>query len=164
MHTRFRAAATLLALVAAAFSLSSCDDASTPKVASPAPAASTSPSPTESTSPSATSVAANLLQVCDHAQDAFRSGDLGDAEQSRALASELQGILDVSEPDAAQVLRAMVAAAAAIAADGKAHARPALQRAEDRAFSKLQAVCVQAGSRAWSGQGKPRAAPLAVGM
>jgi hypothetical protein len=111
----------------------------------------TSPAPTTSQSPTAAPVATNLLQVCDHAQDAFRSGDLGAAEQSKALSAELQGMIDVAEPDAGRVLRPMVEAADAIAADGRERARPALQQAENRAYRTLRQVCVRAGSQAWSG-------------
>jgi len=89
--------------------------------------------------------------VCDHVQDAFRSGGLDDAEQSRALSAELQGMIDVAEPEAAGVLRPMAEAAGAIASDGKERATPALRRAENQAYDKLQRMCVRAGSQAWSG-------------
>ena len=123
--------------------LSGCDDDPTRQATSPAPAA--------SQSPVVAPVAANLRQVCDHAPDAFRDGGLDDAEQNRALSAELQGMMDVAEPDAAQVLRPMAEAAGAIAADGRERARPALQRAENRAYSTLQRLCVRAGSQAWNG-------------
>jgi hypothetical protein len=96
-------------------------------------------------------VAANLLQVCDHAQDAFRAGDLGDAEQAKALSAELQGMIDVATPEAARMLGPMIEAADAIGADGKDRARPALQRAEDKAYRALRRGCIRAGSRAWGG-------------
>lgn len=114
------------------------------------PRQATSPRPAASPSPAATPVAANLRQVCDHAPDAFRDGGLDDAEQSRALSAELQGMMDVAEPDAAQVLRPMAEAAVAIASDGRERAQPALQRAENRAYTELQRACVGAGSQAWS--------------
>jgi hypothetical protein len=41
--------------------------------------------------------------LCDHVQEVFRSGTLNDVDQNRALASELQGMMDVAEPGAAQV-------------------------------------------------------------
>src|SRR5215218_8233851 len=122
--------------------LAGCDDDPSPTAASQPPAA----SPT----PAATPVAADLLQVCAHAQDAFRTGDLDDAEQSRALSAELQGMIDVADPEAAQVLRPMAAAADAIAADGRERAMPALQRGENRAYNQLRRTCLQAGSQAWS--------------
>jgi hypothetical protein len=96
-------------------------------------------------------VAANLLQVCDHVQDAFRDGDLGDAEQAKALSAELQGMIDVATPDAARMLGPMIVAADAIGADGRDQARPALQRAENKAYRALRRECIRAGSRAWGG-------------
>ncbi|WP_310530049.1 hypothetical protein, partial [Nocardioides sp.] len=111
---------------------------------------SASPSATTSASAGATAVAANLLQVCDHAQDAFRSGGLDDAAQDAALAAELQGMMDVAEPDAVQLLRPMADAAAAIAVDGRARATPALQKTQTRAYRALRRACISAGSQAWS--------------
>jgi hypothetical protein len=67
----------------------------------------------------------------------FRSGGLDDAEQSSALSAELQGMMDVANAEAAQVLRPMAEAAAAIAMDGKAQARPVLRRTENRAYREL---------------------------
>ena len=60
---------------------------------------------------SLSAVAANLLQVCDHAQDAFRDGSANETEQYRAPSSELQGMIDTGEPAAAEVLQPMVDAA-----------------------------------------------------
>jgi hypothetical protein len=111
----------------------------------------TSRAPATSQSPTAGPVAANLLQVCDHAQDAFRDGDLGDAEQAKALSFELQGMIDVAKPDAARVLHPMIEAADAVGADGRHQARPALRRAEQRAYGTLRRLCVRAGSEAWGG-------------
>jgi hypothetical protein len=135
-------------VVVVSLCLIGCDDQSSPRSAAPPPSA--PPPRSTSPSPAARPAGANLLQLCDHAQDAFRSGDLDDAAQSSALSAELQGMMDVAEPDAAQVLRPLAEAAGAIAADGRVRARPSLQRAEDRAYSKLQRVCVRAGSDAWS--------------
>jgi hypothetical protein len=99
------------------------------------------------TSPSA--VAANLLQVCDHAQDAFRDGSLNETEQYRALSSELQGMIDTGEPAAAQVLQPMVDAADAMAAAKGERERSALRESEHRAYNELRRVCIQAGSQVW---------------
>jgi len=96
-------------------------------------------------------VAANLLQVCDHAQDAFRAGDLDDAEQARALSAELQGMIDVAKPDAARMLNPMIEAADAIGAEGRDQARPTLRRAQNAVYRALQRECMQAGSQAWGG-------------
>jgi hypothetical protein len=132
-----------LVVMAVSLCLTGCADDSAPRSASPAS--------TTLRLPAATPVAANLLQVCAHAQDAFRSGGLDDAEQSKALSAELQGMMDVADPGAAQALRPMAEAAGAIAADDRARARRALQRAENRAYGTLQRVCIGAGSQAWSG-------------
>ncbi len=94
-------------------------------------------------------VAADVLQVCDHAQDAFRDGDLGDADQASALSAELQGMIDVAKPGAARLLGPMIQAADAIAADGKDQSRPALRQAENKAYRVLGRACTRAGSRAW---------------
>lgn len=134
---------SVIGLVVMTLCLTGCENDPSPSAATPTPAA--------SQSLAATPVAANLLQVCDHAQDAFRAGGLDDAEQSRALSAELQGMMDVAEPEAAQALRPMAEAAEAIAADGEARARPALQRAENQAYNTLERTCVRAGSQAWSG-------------
>lgn len=147
MSTRDARAALWVASVAGVAAimicLAGCDGDRSPRAASSIPAA--------SSAPTATAVAANLLQVCDHAQDAFRSGDLDDAEQSRVLSAELRGMMDVAEPEAAELLRSMAEVADAIAAVGSERARPALQRAENRAYNKLQRTCVRAGSQAWNG-------------
>jgi hypothetical protein len=127
--------------LASMLGLAGCDDDPLPQAATPTAVASP---------PAATPVAANLRQVCDHVQDAFRAGALDDAEQNRALSGELLGMMDVAEPEAAQVLRPMAEAAAAIAGDGKKRARPALQRAANQAYDELQRGCVRAGSEAWS--------------
>lgn len=113
------------------------------------PQGSAAPSATTSESTNDTAVAANLLQLCDHAQDAFRSGGLGDAAQGRALAAELQGMMDVAAPDAAEVLRPMAEAADAMGADGQSRATPELQRRQDRAYRALRRACVSAGSQVW---------------
>ncbi|NPC96266.1 hypothetical protein [Nocardioides sp. zg-DK7169] len=93
--------------------------------------------------------AANFLHVCDHVQDAFRSGGLNDADQARGLAAELQGMADVADPEAARALGPLLKATDAIAADGKALARPTLQQAQWDASERLRRVCVTAGSQAW---------------
>jgi hypothetical protein len=103
--------------------------------------------PEAPTSPSA--VAANLLQVCNHAQDAFRDGSANETEQYRALSSELQGMIDTGEPAAAEVLQPMVDAADAMAATKGERERSALRDAEHRAYNELRRVCVQAGSQVW---------------
>jgi hypothetical protein len=59
-------------------------------------------------------------------------------------------MMDVANAEAAQVLRPMAEAAAAIAMDGKAQARPVLRRTENRAYRELRRACVRAGSQAWS--------------
>jgi len=99
------------------------------------------------TSPAA--VAANLLQVCDHAQDAFRDGSANETEQYRTLSSELQGMIDTGEPATAEVLQPMVDAADAMAAAKGNRERSALCDAEHRAYDQLRRVCVQAGSQLW---------------
>ncbi len=95
-------------------------------------------------------VAANLLEICDHVQEAFRDGGLGDADQDAGLATELTGMTEVAQPAAAKALRPLIAAAQAIAADGRDAARPRLRRAENQAVERLQRACVAAGSTAWS--------------
>ena len=136
--------ASAIGLAVVTLCLAGCGGDSSPQATSPAPATTFQP-------PTAGPVAANLLQVCDHAQDAFRDGDLGDAEQSRALSAELQGMIDVAKPDVARALRPMTKAADAVAADGREQARPVLQRAENRAYRTLRHVCVRDGSQAWIG-------------
>ena len=86
---------------------------------------------------------------CDHAQDAFRDGDLGDADQASALSAELQGMIDVAKPGAARLLGPMIKAADAIAAGGRDQSRPALRQAEIKAYRVLGRACTRAGSRAW---------------
>ena len=108
-----------------------------------------SPSPASSPPAVATAVAANLLQVCDHVPDAFRSGSLNETEQARALSAELQGMIDTAEPTAAQVLRPMVEAADAMGSEESERARPVLRHAESRAYTQLRRICVRAGSQAW---------------
>jgi len=103
--------------------------------------------PVAPASPSA--VAANLLQVCDHAQDAFRAGSVNETEQYAALSSELQGMIDTGEPAAAKVLQPMVDAADAMAAAEGEQERSALRDAEHHAYNELRRVCVQAGSQVW---------------
>lgn len=147
VHTRLRVSSVLMAVVLAALGLTGCDENKTLGTSTPKSA---SPSATTSGPAGATAVAANILQLCDHAQDAFRSGGLDDAAQNAALAAELQGMMDVADPDAAQVLRPMSEAAAAIAADGRAKAEPALQKAEEQAYRALRRACISAGSQAWS--------------
>lgn len=100
-----------------------------------------------SASPSA--VAANLLQVCDHAQDAFRDGSANETEQYRALSSELQGMIDTGDAAAARALQPVVDAADAMAAAKGEQERSALREAEHRAYNELRQVCVQAGSQVW---------------
>ena len=136
--------ARAIGVAAIALSLAACGGGSSPVTADPTQR----PSSTQ-VSATPTALAANLLQVCDHAQDAFRSGGLNDADQARALSAELQGMIDVAQPEAAQMLQSMVRAADAIAADGRTQARPALQQAQDDAYDQLQTVCVRAGSRVW---------------
>lgn len=70
---------------------------------------------------------------------------LNDAEQCRAWAVELQGMMDVAESDAIQALVPMSEAAAAIAADGRPGARPALREAS----RELRRTCIDAGSNFW---------------
>ena len=103
--------------------------------------------PAAPTSPSA--VAANLLQVCDHAQDACRDGSANETEQYKALSSELQGMIDTGEPAAARVLQPMVDAADAMAAAKGGRERSAVRDAEHGAYNELRRVCVQAGSQTW---------------
>lgn len=136
--------ASAIGVAAIALSLAGCDGGSSAEMADPTP-----PPSSTRVSGTPTALAANLLQVCDHAQDAFRSGGLNDAGQARALSAELQGMIDVAQPEAAQVLQPMVQAADAIAADGRARARPALQQAQNDAYDQLQKVCVRAGSQVW---------------
>jgi cell division septum initiation protein DivIVA len=104
-------------------------------------------SPVASASPSA--VAANLLQVCDHVQDAFRDGSPNETEQAKALSAELQGMIDTAEPAAAEVLGPMIDAADAMASAERERDRPALRQAEHHAYNTLRGVCVRAGSQAW---------------
>lgn len=130
---------------AIAFALAGCStgSADAPLDASPSPTAvQTQPSVQAAT-------AANLLHVCDHVQDAFRSGGLNDADQARGLAAELQGMVDVADPEAARALGPLLKATDAIAADGKALVRPTLQQAQWDASERLRRVCVAAGSQAW---------------
>jgi hypothetical protein len=103
--------------------------------------------PAAPASPSA--VAANVLQVCDHAPDAFRDGSPNETEQAKALSAELQGIIDTAEPAAAELLGPMVDAADAMASAEREADRPPLRRAEHRAYAKLRHACVRAGSQAW---------------
>jgi hypothetical protein len=98
---------------------------------------------------SLSAVAANLLQVCDHAQVTFRDGSTNETEQYRALSSELQGMIDTGEPAAAEVLQPMVDAADAMAAAKGERERSALRDAEHRAYNELLRVCVQEGSQVW---------------
>lgn len=70
-------AGSAIGLAVLALCLTSCGGDSSARATPPASAT--------SQAPTAGPVAANLLQVCDHAQDAFRSGDLGDDEQAKAL-------------------------------------------------------------------------------
>jgi hypothetical protein len=142
VRTTVRVSTVLIGVALVSLGVTGCGD-DQPRTAS-TPSAAPSPSAT------ATAVAANLLQLCDHAQDAFRSGGLGDAEQRRALSAELQGMIDVADPEAAQVLRPMAEAAAAIAMDGQERARPILRQAENRAYRELQRVCRGAGSQSWA--------------
>lgn len=135
--------ASVIGLMVVALCLSGCGGDSSTQA--------TPQTPATSQPPTAGPVAANLLQVCDHAQDAFRSGDLGDAAQAMVLSAELQGMIDVAKLDAARVLRPMISAANAIVADGRDRARPALQQAENKAYRTLGRACVRAGSRAWGG-------------
>jgi hypothetical protein len=148
VHTKWRGSFLLVAIASGVLALTGCEEAdpSAASGAKPAPSVAT----TQSESPGATAVPANLLHVCDHVQDAFRSGSLDDAAQNRALASELQGMIDVADPDAAQVLRPMAEAAAAIGIDGRPRAVPRLQRAQSRAYRALRRTCISAGSQAWN--------------
>ncbi|TGN64274.1 hypothetical protein EXE59_10165 [Nocardioides eburneiflavus] len=150
MHITWRALVLLVAITSGMLALSGCEqvDPSAASGAKPAPSSATTQS--ESAGATATAVPANLLHVCDHVQDAFRSGSLDDAAQNRALASELQGMIDVADPDAAQMLRPMAEAAAAIGADGRSRAAPRLQRAQGRAYRALRRTCISAGSQAWN--------------
>ena len=138
--------ASVIGVAVITFSLTGCDSGSSPQAADPP----SSLAETAARSPAATPIAADLLQVCDHVQAAFRSGGLNDADQARALSAELQGMIDVARPEAAQVLRPMVEAADAIAADGQARAQAALGQAQNDAFDQLRRVCLRAGSQAWS--------------
>lgn len=147
MNTRWRVLSALMVIALSGSGLTGCAHGDTSDAAAPRSAP---PSATTSASAADTAVAANLLQLCDHAQDGFRSGGLGDATQNAALAAELQGMMDVADPEAAEVLRPMSEAAAAIAADGRDRARPALQRSEDRAYRTLRRACIKAGSQTWS--------------
>lgn len=103
--------------------------------------------PAASASPSA--VAANVLHVCDHAQDAFRDGSANQTEQYRALSSELQGMIDTGDAAAAKVLQPMVDAADAMAAAKGERERSSLRDAEHRAYNELRKVCIQAGTKVW---------------
>ena len=103
--------------------------------------------PAASASPSA--VAANLLQVCDHAPDAFRDGSRNETEQYKALSSELQGIIDTAEPAAAELLGPMVNAADAMASGRREADKPELRQAVHRAYARLRSACIRAGSKAW---------------
>lgn len=127
--------------------LAGCDGGPPSQTADPAPMSSSAGAATHLAD--ATPIAANLLHVCDRVQDAFRSGGLDDADQNRALSAELQGMIDVADAQAAELLRPMVKAADAIAADGRPRARSALQGAQRLAYDELQRVCVGAGSQAW---------------
>ena len=146
MHTKGRVPVLLVAIASGVLALSGCQQADPAAASGPKPAASSATTPSES----AGAVAANLLHVCDHVQDAFRSGGLDDAAQNRALASALQGMIDVAEADAAQMLRPMAEAAAAIGVDGRSRAEPRLQRAQSRAYRALRSTCISAGSQAWN--------------
>lgn len=95
-------------------------------------------------------IPANLRQVCDHVQDAFRAGGRSDRAQNNALAAELQGMIDVADRRSAAALRPMSEAADAIATSTSADARPALRLQEDRAYRALRRACIRAGSHAWS--------------
>jgi hypothetical protein len=143
VNTRLRVPSVFMVVALTALALAGCEQGDS-SVSSIPHSASTS-----ATAPAATAVAANLLQLCDHVQEAFRSGTLNDADQNRALASELQGMMDVAEPGAAQVLRPMAEAAGAIAVDGRDKARPELQKAMTRAYRALRRACISAGSQAW---------------
>jgi len=103
--------------------------------------------PAASASPAA--VAANLLQVCDHAPDAFRDGSPNETEQAKALSAELQGMIDTAEPAAAKLLGPMVDAADAMASAEREADGSALRRGEHRAYERLRHACVRAGSQAW---------------
>jgi hypothetical protein len=147
VHTTWRVSFLLVTIASGMLALNGCEQVE------PSAASGSRPTPSSVTTPSesagATAVPANLLHVCDHVQDAFRSGSLDDAAQNRALASELQGMIDVADPDAAQVLRPMAEAAAAIGADGRSRAAPRLQRAQGRAYRELRRTCISAGSQTW---------------
>src|SRR5262249_5126728 len=103
--------------------------------------------PTASASPSAG--AASPLPVCRPAPDAFRDGSPNETEEAMALSAELQGIIDTAEPAAAELLGPMVDAADAMASAQREADRPALRRAEHRAYESLRRACVRAGSQAW---------------
>jgi hypothetical protein len=147
VHITWRFLFLLVAIASGVLALTGCERADPSAVsAKPAPSSAT----TQSEPQGATAVPANLLHVCDHVQEAFRSGSLDDAAQNRALASELQGMIDVADPDAAQALRPMVEAAAAIGVDGRSRAAPRLQEAQGRAYRALRRTCISAGSQAWN--------------
>lgn len=148
MHTKGRVPVLLMAIASGMLALTGCQQTDPAAASGPKPAASSAT--TQSESAGADAVPANLLHVCDHVQDAFRSGGLDDAAQNRALASELQGMIDVAEADAAQMLRPMAEAAAAIGADGRSPAEPSLQKAQSRAYDALRSTCISAGSQAWN--------------
>jgi hypothetical protein len=107
-------------------------------------------SPSAASSPPAvgTAVPANLLHVCNHVPDAFRSGSLSETEEAMALSAELQGMVDTAQPKVARVLQPMVDAADAMASAENGQSRAVLRHAESRAHYQLRRVCVQAGSRA----------------
>jgi hypothetical protein len=148
VHTKWRVSFLLVAIASGMLALTGCEQVD-PSTAS-GPKSASSSATTQSESAGATAVPANLLHVCNHVQDAFRSGSLDDAAQNHALASELQGMIDVAAPDAAQMLRPMAETAAAIGADGRSRAAPRLQRAQRRAYRALRRTCISAGSPAWN--------------
>ncbi|CAM3658791.1 hypothetical protein [Nocardioides zeicaulis] len=146
MSTRLRFPSVVLGVALIVLALAGCGQDDVP--GDPAPSSGTTSAST-SPAPTATAVAANVVQLCDHAQDAFRSGSLTAVDQNRSLASELHGMMDVAEPSAAEVLRPMAEAADAIALDGRDRPRPELQQAMDQAFDALRQACTSAGSSAW---------------
>lgn len=132
-----------------ALTLSGC--ASDPSPAEEPPVADATPTPAAEVA-----VAANLLQICDHAPQAFGSGDLSVADQARGRGAYLRGLADVADDEAASLLQPVIqledvilAAAAEIETDPNSAASKALQQAEDDAFLTLQSACVDAGSRVW---------------
>lgn len=148
--SRWTTVVAALAVVSVCMTGCESQDSEAPAMsATPRPSGLPSSASRPSKSPSSAAVAANVLQVCKHAFEAFRSGGLGDADQMDGLEVELQGMMDVSEHEADQVLRPLQAAAQAIAADGRDLARTALQKRFNRAYYDLARTCRRAGSHVW---------------